>query len=327
MKHFATLVDVSQADFERLLRTAHALKAFRSGRTHADYRPLQNMSVVLLFEKPSLRTRVTFEVAISELGGHPICLGPDEVGLGKRESVSDVSRNLSRWVRCIVARTFKHGTVLELARTASVPVINALTDLEHPCQALGDFLSIFERKGRLKGLTLAFVGDGNNVCHSLIQSAAKCGTNIRVACPKGYEPAGDFLKQARRDADATGASITIMHDPSEAVRGADAVYTDVWTSMGFEEETEKRRKAFAGYRVDAALMARARPGAIFLHCLPAHRGEEVTGEVLDGPASAILDQAENRLHSAKAVLLALLAPGESLKFSKLKQRKAARKRK
>lgn len=308
MDHFISLADFSPAEIDRLLQAAIKLKSLKKSGRAGSFQPLKGAAVALLFEKPSLRTRVSFEVAISDLGGHPIYLGPNEVGLGKRESVSDVSRNLSRWVCAIVARTFKHGTLVELADTATVPVVNALSDREHPCQALGDILTILERKKRLKGVTLCFIGDGNNVCHALLHAAAKTGMHVRVACPPGYEPQGDILAAARDTSKSEGGSIQILRDPAAAARDADAIYTDVWVSMGFEKEEEARRRAFAGYRVDAALMSTAKKDAIFLHCLPARRGEEVTDGVLDGGQSAVLDQAENRMHSAKAVLLALVAP-------------------
>ncbi|MBI4179071.1 ornithine carbamoyltransferase [bacterium] len=308
MKHFITLDEISPADIRRLLAASVALKKRRSRRGGAGD-VLKGATVALLFEKPSLRTRVSFEVAITKLGGHPVYLGPTEVGLGKRESVADVARNLGRWVDAIVARTFRHETVQELAQESGVPVINALTDREHPCQALGDLMTILERFGPLKGRAVAFVGDGqNNVSHALILGASKCGMHMRVACPKGYEPAAAVLESAKTAAASSGGSIRIVNDPKTAVSGADAVYTDVWISMGFESESESRRKAFAGFQVNSALMALAKKDAIFLHCLPARRGEEVTDDVLDGPQSAVLDQAENRMHTAKAVLAALMAP-------------------
>jgi len=324
MKHLVSLNDVSPADLQALLAVSRKVKAARSAKTAPLFRPLLNASVALLFEKPSLRTRVTFEVAVTELGGHPIYLGPQEVGLGRRESVSDIAQNMSRWIHAIVARTFQHESVAGLARTARVPVINALTDREHPCQAVGDILTILERRGRLKGLTLAFVGDGNNVCNSLLYAAAKTGLSMRVACPPGFEPAADVLAAARAAARISGARLAVTHDPVEAVRNADAVYTDVWVSMGFESEAAPRRQAFEFYRVDGPLMSRARPDAIFLHCLPARRGEEVTDEVMDGKQSAVLDQAENRLHSAKAVLLAVMAPAVFGKLAALGRRKTRR---
>jgi ornithine carbamoyltransferase len=256
----------------------------------------------MLFEKPSLRTRVTFEVGMSQLGGHALYLGSQEVGLGKREAVADVARNLTRWVDAVMARVFRHESLIELAKHASIPVINALSDFEHPCQALGDFMTLHEYKQRLARLTLAWVGDGNNVAHSLLRGAARLGVRMRVATPPGYEPHPAVVAAARRD----GGSIELTHDPGEAVAGADAVYTDVWTSMGQEAEAEARQKVFRSYQVNARLMKRAGPRALFMHCLPAHRGQEVTDEVIDGPRSIVFDQAENRLHIQKAILLALL---------------------
>lgn len=325
MEHYVTLYEVTPTDIQQLLEVAVKLKVFRKSRKV--YQPLPNASVALLFEKPSLRTRVTFEIAIAELGARPIYLGPQEVGLGKRETVADVSRNLSRWVHAIVVRTFKHDALIELAYTADVPVINALTDREHPCQALGDILTILEHKQRLKGVTLAFVGDGgNNVCHALMYAASKTGMHMRIACPRGFEPLPDVFTHAKESAALSGGSLRVSHDPVEAVRGADAVYTDVWVSMGFEDQSAQRQKAFTPFRVDAALMSNAASDAIFLHCLPARRGEEVTDDVLDGKQSAVLDQAENRLHSAKAVLLAVMAPGEFQKFLGTKQKKSTRRK-
>ena len=240
---------------------------------------LEGKTLALLFEKPSLRTRVTFQVGMEQLGGRALYLGPEEVGLGKREAVKDVARNLSRWVNAIAARVRRHETVLELAGEAQVPVINALSDFEHPCQALGDFFTLLEHKHKLAGLLLAWVGDGNNVCHSLLLAAAR----------------------------AAGGRFELTHDPAAAVAGADAVYTDVWTSMGQEAEAESRRELFRPFQVNAALMEKAGEQALFLHCLPARRGEEVTDEVLDAPTSIVCDQAENRLHIQKAILLSLLA--------------------
>lgn len=325
MKDYLSIADFTPAKLRKFLSAGAALKSLR-GAGRRTFRPLAGRSVALLFEKPSLRTRVTFELAVTELGGHAVYLSPQEVGIGKRESAADIARNLSRWVHAIVARTFKHETLAELSKNASVPVINALTDLEHPCQALGDILTILERKGKLKGVKLAFIGDGNNVCNSLLYGAAKTGMTMRVACPRGFEPRPDVFTRACREAESNCASVGVTHDPAEAVLGADAVYTDVWVSMGFEEEADRRRKAFLPFRVDSALMAKAKADSIFLHCLPARRGEEVTDEVLDGPRSAVLDQAENRLHTAKAVLLALMAPKEFEKTAREKNKRGKVKR-
>lgn len=267
-------------------------------------------SVALLFEKPSLRTRVSFDLAVTQLGGHCLYLSPQEVGLGRREPVADVARVLSRYVDCIVARVFSHVTLVELARWASVSVINALSDQEHPCQALADFLTIRERKGGLKGVRLAYVGDGNNVARSLALLSGMLGVHFSIGSPAGYELDATALEQARRLAGASGASISVFRDPVGAVDGADVVYTDTWTSMGQEQEAEERRRVFAGYQVNAALMSHARPDAVFMHCLPAHHGEEVTSDILNGESSVVFDQAENRLHVQKAVLARILIPAD-----------------
>ena len=264
---------------------------------------LEGRTLAMLFEKPSLRTRVTFELGMTQLGGHALVLGAQEVGLGKREAIKDVARNLARWVDAIMARVFSHESLLELAKHASIPVVNGLSNTEHPCQALGDFMTLHEHKQKLAGLTLAWVGDGNNVAHSLIHGAARLGVRMRVATPPGYEPDAAVVELARR----AGGSIELTHDPGEAVAGADAVYTDVWASMGQEAEAEARQQVFRPYQVNARLMRRAGAKALFMHCLPAHRGLEVTDAVLDGPKSIVYDQAENRLHIQKAILLALLA--------------------
>lgn len=264
---------------------------------------LQGKTLALLFEKPSLRTRATFQIGMEQLGGRALYLGPEEVGLGTREAVKDVARNLSRWVEVIAARVRRHETVLELAAEARVPVINALSDVEHPCQALGDCFTLLEHKHKLDGLLLAWVGDGNNVCHSLLLAASRLGVRMKIATPAGYEPSARIVATAR----AAGGRIELSNDPAAAVAGADAVYTDVWTSMGQEAEAEVRRELFRPFQVNAALMEKAGEQAVFMHCLPARRGEEVTDEVLDSPASVACDQAENRLHIQKALLLSLLA--------------------
>jgi ornithine carbamoyltransferase len=268
---------------------------------------LKNKTLALLFEKPSLRTRVSFEMAMSQLGGHAIYLSPTEVGLGARESVPDVARVIGRYVDGIAARTFAHKTVQVLAEYSGLPVINALSDTEHPCQALADLLTIFEKKGALKGVTLAFIGDGNNVANSLLLAAAITGMNINIASPAGYSVREAIVRQARVFAEDSGSSIVLTTSPQTAVKGADVVYTDVWASMGQESEAEKRRKAFAGYQVNKKLLAQAKKDAIFMHDLPAHRGDEVTDEVIDGPQSVVFDQAENRLHAQKALLAMMLS--------------------
>jgi len=264
-------------------------------------------TLVLVFEKPSLRTRVTFSVAFFQLGGHVLYLAPADVGLGKRETVPDVARNLSRWVDAISARTFAHKTVVELAEHSSIPVVNALTDAEHPCQALADFLTTYEHLGKTEGVKFAYFGDGNNVAHSLMLTAARLGVHMVVAGPEGYGPDEAFVKKAQGEAAKTGATITITHDPGEAAADADVIYTDVWASMGQEAEAAERKPLFAPFQVNAELLAHAKPNVLVQHCLPAHRGEEITGDVLDGTNSVVLDEAENRLHIQKAILYKLLA--------------------
>ncbi len=301
-RDFLTLDDLTVEEMENLLSLSAEVKAYPGIFRHA----LQGQSVALVFEKPSLRTRVTFEVGIAQLGGHSVYLAPADIGLGKREPVRDVARNLSRWVNGLVVRTFGHKILEEMAASARIPVINALSDLLHPCQALADALTLQEHRGRLPGLRLAYVGDGNNVAHSLIHAAARTGIHLTLATPPGYEPNPVILEQGCQVAVATGAVIRVVNDPAEAVHNADAVYTDVWASMGQEAEAGERRRIFAPFQVNSNLMALAKPDVLFLHCLPAHRGEEVTEEVLEGPRSVVLDQAENRLHTSKAVLLALL---------------------
>jgi ornithine carbamoyltransferase len=262
--------------------------------------------LALIFEKPSLRTRVTFEVGISSLGGASVFLDHTESKLGQRESIPDVAKNLERWVQGIVARTFTQESIDALAENASIPVINALSDRYHPCQALSDFFTLEERFGSLRGLKLAYVGDGNNVCHSLLSIGARAGAQVRVATPAGYNPDSAVVSEAKRTARETRGKIEVCDSPEEAVAGAQAIYTDVWTSMGQEEELAAREAAFASYQVNGALFAQAAPDAVFMHCLPAHRGSEVSKEVIDSPSSIVFDQAENRLHMQKAILLTLL---------------------
>jgi len=267
---------------------------------------LKNKVIALLFEKPSLRTRVSFDIAMWQLGGHAIYLSPNEVGLGQREGISDAARTLSRYVNGIVARTFSHQTLELLARDADVPVINALSDHEHPCQALGDLLTILEKKGRLQGLKLAFLGDGNNVARSLLLATSLVGINISVASPPAYSLHGAIVEMAREFAQKSNSNISLVSEPSLAVKDADVVYTDVWTSMGQETEAEERRLAFASYQVDAPLLLLAKQDALFMHPLPAHHGEEIAEGMLDHRQSVVFDQAENRLHIQKAILLRLL---------------------
>lgn len=263
--------------------------------------------LALIFEKPSLRTRITFEVGMSSLGGSSIFLDHTSTHLGEREAVPDVAKSLERWVHGIVARVFSQQSLEELAANGRIPVINALSDRFHPCQALSDFFTLEERFGNLRGLKMAYVGDGNNVCHSLLTIGARVGAHIRIATPEGYEPEAGIVAEAKRVARETRGKIELNHSPEAAVAGAQAVYTDVWTSMGQEQESAAREAAFEGYQVNDALMALAAPDAVFLHCLPAHRGSEVTDAVMDSPRSIVFDQAENRLHVQKAILLTLLS--------------------
>ncbi len=300
-----SIADLSPRDIQRVVDTALVMKNGHSSPV------LKGRNLALLFEKPSLRTRVSFEVAMEQLGGHALYLSPGEVGLGEREPVADVARVLSRYVDVIAARTFKHQTVEELARWADVPVINALSDGEHPCQALADLLTIYEKKGRWRGLVLSFVGDGNNVARSLMLGATLVGMDFRIAAPQGYRISTALVDKAESLAATSGAAIVCVESPQEAVRGADVIYTDVWMSMGQEEEGVERRRAFAGYQVNAELLALAAPDAIVMHDLPAHRGEEIADEVIEGSQSVVFDQAENRLHAQKAVL-ALILGGEGV---------------
>ena len=299
MKHFLSTGGLTRDAALSLFRLAADLKqGWKSGRRPT---PLAGRSFALIFEKPSLRTRVTFEVGVNQLGGRGIYLSGPEIGLGTRESVPDVARNLSRWVDGIVARVYAHATIDGLAKHASVPVINALSDFEHPCQAVADFFTLWERGVDLAKLKLAWIGDGNNVLNSIMLLGAALGADLRVACPPGYQPDPLVLAEARRK----GGSISLTTEPDEAVRGADVIYTDVWTSMGQEAEKTQRQEAFARYQLNAPLLSFAKSSALVMHCLPAHRGEEITDEVLDGPQSVVLDQAENRLHAQKAIIMAL----------------------
>jgi ornithine carbamoyltransferase len=277
--------------------------AFKNGRIRGIPR---GKILALLFEKPSLRTRVSFEVAMMRLGGKAIYLSPPEVGLGKREPVADVARVLGRYVDIIAARVFSHNSLVELAETANIPVINALSDLEHPCQALADMLTIMEHKGGVKGIKIAYIGDGNNVANSLMLMSAMLGADFFIASPKGYEIQPDIAEKAFSFSIQSGANIECLNNPAEAVRGADVIYTDTWTSMGQEEEAEKRRADFNGFQINSELLCHAPERVMVMHCLPAHRGEEITGDILDGPHSVVFDQAENRAHVAGAVIAYLL---------------------
>jgi ornithine carbamoyltransferase len=302
-KDFIALADWPREAIERILERARELKSLR--RRHHPVRTLENCSVLLYFEKPSLRTYVTFGVGISELGGNSIYLPPEQVGLGRREPVEDVARNLSRWCHALVARTFSHELVCDLARHASVPVVNALTDDHHPCQAIADALTILEA-GDLRRDRLVFVGDGNNVAHSLIHLAGLLGMRLTVCTPPAYAPRPDVVRTGLELARASGGDVRVETDPRAAVKDAAFVYTDVWASMGQEAEAEQRARHFAAYQVNAALLAAAPADARILHDQPAHKGEEITAEVFDGPRSLVFEQAENRLHAQKAILEAVI---------------------
>jgi len=308
-KDFLSILDFDAPDLERCLQLGARLKAERSlGRQAPTADALDGRHIALLFEKPSLRTRSTFEIAVRELGGHVMALQSD-VALGGREPVADVARNLERWVDGVVIRTFAQKTLEAFAAAARrLHVINALTDQQHPCQAIADFLTMQERWGSVRGRTIAFIGDGNNVASSVAHAGAMLGVNVHVASPDGYQLPLAVVQQATGVA-RHGARLRLFNDAADAVAGVDAVYTDTWTSMGQEAEADVRRATFAPYQVNDALMAHARPDALFMHCLPAHRGEEVTTEVFESPATVVFDQAENRLHCQKALLLMLLAPG------------------
>ena len=305
MRHFLHIADYSPEELQYLLNLAVRLK---KERQRGGNRPILKGQVLgMVFQKPSLRTRVSFDMAMRHLGGDALYLSPNEIGLGGRESVADVARVLSGYVQAIMARTFAHAHVLELAKWSSVPVINGLSDYNHPCQALADGLTMLEAKGRIKGLNVTYVGDGNNVATSLLHLCAKLGANFTLASPEGYDLPREAVDLARQMAEDSGSSLLFVRDPREGVTGADVVYTDTWTSMGQEAETEKRKLVFPPYQVNTALLAEAAPDAIVLHCLPAHRGEEITDEVMDGPQSMVFQQAENRMHAQKAILAFLLA--------------------
>jgi ornithine carbamoyltransferase len=299
---FLTIKDFTPQQIRHFLDLAREIKANPSAYRSA----LEGKALAMLFEKPSLRTRVTFDVGVHQLGGFSLYLSPAEINLGKRESVSDVAKNLERMVQGIMIRTFAHEIVERMAEYASIPIINGLTDYSHPCQAMADYLTMLELKRRVAGLKVAFVGDGNNVAHSLMFAGAQLGAHVWVATPPGYEPKADAVTWALERSVQTGGGCRVTNDPVEAVSGADVVYTDVWASMGQEAEVEKRRRIFMPYQVNGALFGRAGSDAIFLHCLPAHRGEEVTGEVIDSPRSAVFQEAENRLHAQKAIMLELM---------------------
>ncbi|MCS7060326.1 MAG: ornithine carbamoyltransferase [Anaerolineae bacterium] len=303
-KHFLSLADLTPADLHRLLDLAVELK--REWRAGGNAPLLKNKTLAMVFTKPSLRTRVSFEMAMRHLGGHAMYIAPDEIQLGKRESVPDVARVLSRYVDGIMARVFAHADVVTLAEHSRVPVINGLSDYSHPCQGLADLLTILEYKGSIRGLTIAYVGDANNVTNSLVFGGTLLGAHMRVGSPEGYQLRPDVAARAAAFAQASGGSLTQLASPQDAVRDADVVYTDVWTSMGQEAEAARRAQVFPPYQVNQALVNLARRDAIVMHCLPAHRGQEITDDVADGPQSALWDQAENRMHAQKAVLVTLM---------------------
>ena len=299
-KDLVSLATLSTEEVYEVLELARNLKLeVRAGVKHG---MLAGKTLAMIFQKPSLRTRVSFEAGMTQLGGHAIYLGPEDIKLGKRETTEDIAIVLSRYIDGIMARVFEHETILDLANYASVPVINGLSDLLHPCQVLGDLLTIWEKKQALSGLVLTFIGDGNNVAHSLINGCAKVGMPFRIACPEGYEPNGEIVESARRE----GGQVQVLHDPREAASGADVLYTDVWASMGQEAQAEEKKGAFADFTIDEALLEVANKAALVLHCLPAHYDEEITYAASRSAHSAIFDQAENRLHAQKAVLALLM---------------------
>ena len=303
MKHLISLKDYSRAEIEEIFDLATQIKADPTAYGDA----LKGRSLAMIFQKPSTRTRVSFEVGMSQLGGVALYLGASDIQLNRGESAADTAKVLSRYVDGIMARVFSHQDLLDLAKHATVPVINGLSDLLHPCQTLADYFTLRERKGTLEGLKIAYIGDGNNVCNELMMGAAKLGLSMTVAAPAGYEPNPLIVKSAAREAQKSGAaSPVVTRDPHAAASGADVIYTDVWTSMGQEAQAEERIAAFQGFTIDADVMKVARRDAVFMHCLPAHRGQEVAADVIDGPRSVVFDQAENRLHVQKAVLMLLL---------------------
>lgn len=302
LDNFISIHDLTLYQFSKILDISREIK----DNPHRFRNKLKGKILAMIFQKPSLRTRMTFEVGMLQLGGEAVYLSPSDIQIGTRETVYDMGKNLERWVEAIMIRTFAHRNVIDLAQACHIPVINALTDLLHPCQAMADFFTLKEKRGDLANFKLAYVGDGNNVCHSLLSAAAKAGSKMSVATPPGYEPDPEIRKQAEEDGKETGASFSFTNDPSEAVKNADAIYTDTWASMGQEQEKEKRGEIFAPFQVNKSLMAKAKEDVFFMHCLPAHRGEEVTDDVIDSSQSIVYDQAENRLHVQKVIMLSLL---------------------
>ncbi len=304
MKHFISLHDITVDEFNALLSLAAKLKAEqKAGKPH---RILEGKTLAMIFTKSSTRTRISFEVGMYQLGGQALFLSSNDIQLGRGETIYDTAKVMSRFVDGIMIRTFAHQDVLDLAKYGSIPVINGLTDLLHPCQALADLMTVYEHKGALKGLKLAYIGDGNNVAHSLLYACAKAGMDISVASPKGYECDPEIVANANADAALTGTNILMTNDPVEAITNADVVYTDTWASMGQESEKAERVKIFKNYQIDSDLFSKSKPDSIFMHCLPAYRGFEMTADVIDGERSVVFDEAENRLHAQKAVLATLM---------------------
>ena len=301
-KDFLSIHDLTTYQFSQIMDLTMEIKE----KPHRFKDKLRDKILAMIFEKPSLRTRVTFEVGMLQLGGEALYLAPLDIQMGTRETPYDVGKNLERWVDAIMIRTFSHQIAIDLAQASNKPVINALTDLLHPCQAMADFFTLKEKLGDLANIKLAYIGDGNNVCHSLLFAAAKTGSKMSISTPAGFKPNPGILEQAKYDGEKTGFQVIYTSDPSEAVQDADAVYTDVWASMGQESEKKKRAQIFSSYQVNGKLMGQAKKDALFMHCLPAHRGEEVTEEILDSPRSIVFDQAENRLHIQKAIMVLLL---------------------
>jgi len=303
-RDFLNLMDYAPQELRYLLDLAIELK--RKQKAGEVYQPLKGKTLGMIFEKSSTRTRVSFEVGMYQLGGHALFLSKNDIQMGRGETIRDTAQTMSRYLNGIIIRTFGHRNVVELARGATIPVINALSDQSHPCQAMADYQTVLETKGRLEGIKIAYIGDGNNMAHSLMMGASKLGMHFASASPEGYEPDADIVKQSREVGAETGSSIDVYRDPREAIENADIVYTDVWASMGFEEEQQERERAFAPYQVNEELTKHAKSDYLFMHCLPAHRGEEVSEGVIDGPHSVIFDEAENRLHAQKAIMAAIM---------------------
>jgi ornithine carbamoyltransferase len=303
-KDLVSLEDITKADIEMILNLSDMIRA--KHKNSELFVPLLGKSLAMIFRKPSTRTRVSFEIGMFQLGGAALYLSPNDIQLGRGETVADTAKVLSRYVNGIMIRTFAHSEVIELAENASVPVINGLTDFSHPCQIIADMLTIKDKKKALQGITVAYIGDGNNVCNSWMFGAPKMEMNLRVASPKGYEPAAEVVKKANELAKAGGTQVVITNSPQDAAKDADIIYTDVWTSMGQEAEAQKRLKAFEGFQINQALVKLAKKDCLVMHCLPAHRGEEISAEVIDGPNSVVFDEAENRLHAQKGILALLM---------------------